>query len=135
MRVILLSFFSLFLLQCSVADPTASWFENAPGTYTLTAVGSEWLNTTVGLGESATSEGDAVTIYSSGQFAVGEDLFSFVEIESTGMFAIYSVLIDESAKYIALGFNNDYDILFVATVYTSSDSTVTATTGDTLLKK
>ncbi len=134
MRGILLSFFSLFLLQCSVADPTASWFENVPGTYTLTAVGSEWLNTTVGV-TSTTSEGDAVTIISSGQFVVGEELFSFVEIESTGMFAIYSVLIDESTKYIALGFNNDYDILFVATVYTSSDSTITATTGDTLLKK
>ncbi len=117
--------------QCTVADPTSAWLEKAPGTWSLTSAGSGWLTDTVVISGTA-SEGATITISSSGEFTAGNTTFTFVGVDSTGVFAIYAV---SEIKYIALGFNNDYDILYVSTVYTSSDITVTATTGNIFLTK
>ncbi len=135
MRVILLSFFSLFLLQCStVPDPNSLFLKKAYGLWYISEMGSTWLNDTVGV-PTTTTEGDTIFIQSYGNFSTGGFSFTFVEIESTGVLAVYSFTDTSAAtKYIGIGFNAKDEILFDPSIYSSVEITPPST-GSILLTR
>lgn len=113
MKLLIIIF--IFLSGCSAAtNPTAEYLSKAQGTWKSSAIAQIFFADTI-VPALNVPTGTEVLIGADGSFTIDGLKFEFVEVENRGVLAIYSFIhpVATEVKYLALGFNEQGNILFI----------------------
>lgn len=108
-----------FTVSCSEAQNIQEVFlQEIVGTWKVTTEGSNWFVDNLSI--NTVNPGDTVDILANGNFSLGGIDFIFIEVEGTGIIALYSFMHGTDKKYTGLGFGIKNDVLILP-VSTSQD--------------